>query len=92
MLTTTQLRDLRDDIEGLKSDVDGWLRTVKDNRAEIPRMQRESLICERDIAVARLKIMKLEQQLDAHHAEFLRAVGLPEPETEAEADARLGAF
>jgi hypothetical protein len=54
---------IRDEIAGLEGDIEAWQETIERNAVEIPRMQLESLKCERDVAVTNLKIYELRLRL-----------------------------
>ena len=55
----------REEIADLEEDVQGWEKTVAQNRAEIPALERELLTCERDVAIAKLKIIELRADLSS---------------------------
>ncbi len=54
---------LREDIASLEEDVRGWQLDLAEIERQIPRMERERLETERDVAIAKLRIMELRQEL-----------------------------
>lgn len=54
---------LIDEIEGLEGDIRSWNSTIEHNRKEIPNLEREILVCQRDPAEAKLKLIELRAKL-----------------------------
>lgn len=54
---------IQEQICGLESDIEGWQNTVAQNLEEIPRMERQTLELQRDIAVTQLKVIDLRARL-----------------------------
>lgn len=52
-----------DEIAEIEEDIRSWELTVENNRKEIPELERQALICERDIAVGKLKVLLLRHKL-----------------------------
>ena len=69
-----ELKWKREDVAALKEDVRSWQQTVDSNKVDIPKLERETLECERDIAVAKLKIIELEKEIAEWHPKPERTV------------------
>jgi len=54
---------LIEEIEGLEGDIRSWESTIEHNRKEIPALYREILTCERDAAIAKLRLIELRAKL-----------------------------
>ena len=56
---------LAEQIASLEEDIRFWDATAECKRKQIPQLERDVLICERDAAIAKLKIIDLKTQLAA---------------------------
>ena len=55
---------IRFDIASREEDIRGWEQTIACNQKEIPVLEHETLVCQRDVAEARLEIIALRAKLN----------------------------
>ncbi len=56
---------LRDEIAGLEGDIETWQENIEQNMLVIPRLEKQLLLDQIDVANAKIKIMDLKAKLQA---------------------------